>query len=438
MSIPLTTNGIASMAPDAQVEKSARGLAHQNKWQSLGQDTQAIWGLCKGSGKNPYQVAIDLSGPAFKCSCPSRKRPCKHAVGLLLLAQAEPNALNAAEQPDWVRGWLTGRVAQAARVKRPVGQIADAQAQARRAKRRAERVQHGIKALSLWLEDLVRHGLGTLPSEPSFWETQAARLVDAQAPGLARRVRHMATIPATGEGWPGRLLADLARLYLLLESFERLNTLPADLRDEIRSQIGWAQNQSELHEQTGERDHWLVIGQRDTADDTLHIRRTWLWGVQHHHAAMILDFAAPGKPFDAHLVPGIDLDADLVFWPSSFPLRAMVAARHAAKPIASLVGYTSIEDAMAAYGAGLAHTPWLERLAMPLSQVVPLRWREDWIVRDSHGCALPLEIPSREGWRLLSLSGGQPITLVGEWHRQYLEALSVWTGQDLVAIGGAE
>ena len=43
-----------------------------------------LWGLCAGSGKNPYQTIVDLSGPAYKCSCPSRKFPCKHALGLLL------------------------------------------------------------------------------------------------------------------------------------------------------------------------------------------------------------------------------------------------------------------------------------------------------------------------------------------------------------------
>lgn len=32
----------------------------------------AVWGLCQGSGKDPYQTQIDLIGPAFRCSCPSR------------------------------------------------------------------------------------------------------------------------------------------------------------------------------------------------------------------------------------------------------------------------------------------------------------------------------------------------------------------------------
>ena len=39
----------------------------------------------RGAGKTPYQVSVDLTGPAFRCSCPSRKFPCKHGLALLLL-----------------------------------------------------------------------------------------------------------------------------------------------------------------------------------------------------------------------------------------------------------------------------------------------------------------------------------------------------------------
>jgi hypothetical protein len=232
------------------------------------------------------------------------------------------------------------------------------------------------------------------------------------------------------------LLSDLARLYLLLESYHRLDALPAGLQQEIRSQIGWAQDQAELQQQPGERDHWLVLGRREAVVDRLQVRRTWLWGVQRRRAALILDFAAPGKPFNSALSPGTDLDADLVFWPSSVPLRATIAAHHAARPMASLPGYPSIEDAFTAYGAGLARNPWLARFLMPLAHVVPLPAGRAWIARDSQGCTLRLALPPNEGWRLMALSGGRPMALIGEWSRQHLEVLSAWTGQELVAIGG--
>ena len=69
----------------------------------------AVWGLCQGSGKEPYQTQINLIGPAFHCSCPSRNFPCKHALGLLLLlATAEDQFESAAPPPTntlWRPPW---------------------------------------------------------------------------------------------------------------------------------------------------------------------------------------------------------------------------------------------------------------------------------------------------------------------------------------------
>ncbi len=50
-------------------------------------------GLCQGSGRQPYQARVDLAEPAFKCSCPSRKFPCKHGLALLLLFAKTDTAL---------------------------------------------------------------------------------------------------------------------------------------------------------------------------------------------------------------------------------------------------------------------------------------------------------------------------------------------------------
>ena len=40
-----------------------------------------------------------------------------------------------------------------------------------------------------------------------FWQNMAARMVDSQAPGLARRVRELGELASSGEGWQSRVLA---------------------------------------------------------------------------------------------------------------------------------------------------------------------------------------------------------------------------------------
>jgi hypothetical protein len=85
MPLNLSADELLRLAPDTASVKAAKGLVIPTKWPRLGYDEAAIWGECQGSGSKPYQTQIDLSEPAFRCSCPSRKFPCKHGLALGLL-----------------------------------------------------------------------------------------------------------------------------------------------------------------------------------------------------------------------------------------------------------------------------------------------------------------------------------------------------------------
>ena len=89
-----TEKRVVELAPDDSSVNAARRLLNPALWSETGSTEILVWGKCQGSGKTPYQVSVDLAGPAFRCSCPSRKFPCKHALALLLL---------------WVRGSGGGR-----------------------------------------------------------------------------------------------------------------------------------------------------------------------------------------------------------------------------------------------------------------------------------------------------------------------------------------
>ena len=71
------------------------------------------------------------------------------------------------------------------------------------------------------LDDLVAKG--SCPSRKlpyGVWNTQAARLVDAQAPGLASRVRRLGLLPRSGSDWGERLADGLGRLALITDLYE--------------------------------------------------------------------------------------------------------------------------------------------------------------------------------------------------------------------------
>lgn len=95
-----TVERILALAPDSASAKAGQGLAGRRAWRSLGHADGTAWGECQGSGKAPYQAQIDLSEPAFRCTCPSRKFPCKHGLGLFLLLASEPVAFVEGSPPS--------------------------------------------------------------------------------------------------------------------------------------------------------------------------------------------------------------------------------------------------------------------------------------------------------------------------------------------------
>ncbi len=117
----------------------------------------------------------------------------------------------------------------------------------------------------------------------------------------------------------------------------------------------------------------------------------------------------------------------MAFYPGAYPLRALVKTRHDAPcPLAELPGHDTILTATGAYAAALARQPWLERFPMTLQNVVPQREGTVWLVRDAGEAALPLAPREDDGWPLLALSGGHPVTLFGTWNGDVLTPLSLF------------
>ncbi|NEA40308.1 SWIM zinc finger family protein, partial [Streptomyces sp. SID11385] len=160
-----TAEQVLSLAPDAPSRKAGSKLGTAGPWSGTGTtDEGVVWGLCEGSGSKPYQALADVAGPAYTCSCPSRKFPCKHVLGLLLLWSAGPGAVPKGEPPEWAGQWLEKRRGRAAKSTGPAPGTAakgDPEAARKRAERRAERVTAGARELEQRLADLVRGGLAS-------------------------------------------------------------------------------------------------------------------------------------------------------------------------------------------------------------------------------------------------------------------------------------
>lgn len=440
MSIAWNAEQILALAPDVSAAKAGNALAQKSKWLRLGFDSHAVWGECQGSGKEPYQTKIDLREPAFACSCPSRKFPCKHGLGLFLLLAANETAFTQKTPPAWVSEWLAKRdnrqEQRAQKETETKAKQVDAKAQVRRAEQRTKKVEAGLADLEQWLRDLVRQGLAAAQTKPpSFWTEQAARLVDAQAPGVARLLQQMAFLPHSGGKWQERLLERLSRLHLLLESYKRIETLPTALQADIRATIGWTQNQEDLLQQTGERDLWLATGQRTEEDERLRTQRTWIVGQTTGRPALILQFAFGRESFKEQLIAGSLVDAELVFFESAYPLRALLKSRGETINLAiPQTAYTNMIQVTEAYAKALSQNPWLELFPALLSAVTLIQAESRWFLRDTEGKGLPLSARFQQIGHLLAITGGHPLAIFGEWNGDALLPLGVWAEGKFISL----
>ena len=286
----------------------------------------------------------------------------------------------------------------------------------------------------------------------------AARMVDAQAPGVATALRGLS---GAASGGPGRLLAEYALLHLLIRAHERLDQLPDGLAAVVRSRVGYPVNKDDVLARPAVTDQWLVLAVREVTDAAVPGRRIWLRGRQTKRWAMLLTFAAPNgawqDPGTARLRPGTractpactTIPASRRCARSSAKARrpgAGCAARSGGRrrrPAHSVVGRPrtgpvahDVADAARRHARSRPARPAARRaggVRRPGGPRGRQARQKGGDLADGAGAALPLA--DRESlWTLLAVSGGQPVTVAGEWHPDGLVALTTWHGDQAVTL----
>ncbi|CAL9568060.1 SWIM zinc finger family protein [Streptomyces sp. enrichment culture] len=435
-----TVDQVLALAPDAASREAAGRLGTTGPWSGVGSyDGGTVWGLCSGSGK-AYRTVVavgDGAGPVSWCDCHGCGLPCEHALGLLLLWTGGDGAVPEGDAPAWARRWLAegqegatqGRKERKEPTVVPHHTGGPGATDAwRRAEERAARITAGATDLEQRLTDLLRGGLaGAEQPGHALWEETAARMVDAQAPGLASRVRELGAVPSSGPGWPVRLLEECALLHLLVRGWLHRERLPDGLAATVRSRVGLPTQA----DGPPVRDRWLVVARYDTADARLTTRRTWLYGVEEDRAVLLLSYGASGRPLEPPLPVGLALDAEVSAHPDT-GRRRVALGRRFEPPAPTPVRPRGVTASRAAvvYGEALREDPWLESVPVILERVVPVPDGDAWQLADADsGTALPLTpaAGNRPGlWRLVALSGGAPVTVFGECGHRGFTPLTAW------------
>lgn len=217
---------IDSLAPNAAAAANGRDLARKGRLRNLkiARDGTLLLGQCSGSGKEDYSVSADFinpAGPAFRCTCPSRQFPCKHALGLLYAC-----AGGAPFTPCDIPQDILDKRQKAARRQRqtkrdevpadaPVVKKASKAALVKKIRAQIE----GLGILEKIVLEIASSGLGLLNRQRSFeYLEQAKQLSDHYLPGAQAALRGFLLPFSAGQvddAIQTRALAELGRLHAL-------------------------------------------------------------------------------------------------------------------------------------------------------------------------------------------------------------------------------
>jgi hypothetical protein len=421
----LTEEQVLALAPDDASKKAGRDLSSPSKWVSKGANEQALWGECQGSGSKPYQTQVDLNGMAFKCSCPSRKFPCKHGIGLMLLYARQSSDFTTTAAPAWVSEWIAGREEKETKKKeKPTNETA----QAKRQQAREQSVEDGLAELLLWIKDIVRNGIIGIPEkDPSFFTNMARRMVDAKAPGMANLIKTAGNLNFFREGWQTEFTDLLVRMYLLIAGYTNKQDVSPALLEDLRSNIGFTQSQEELRVQKGVADTWLVLGKQTEEEDALTIERNWLYGTTTRQYALVLQFSAMSQGMPLSLIPGMFLQAELVFYPSAQPLRALIKSQSTTSNVPAVTGFKSWQEVAETETAYNSVLPLSVVRPFLLQQVTPVLHEGSWWLADSSKRLVKVKEDFTGMYKLMAISGGQPLDLAVLGSENNYEPLGIWS-----------
>ena len=431
-----------SLAPDDGTLTRAQSFASPRKWIFVERNERALWGECSGSGSEPYRAVVDMNGPAYKCTCPVKRFPCKHTLALLLMAaDGHVDTFGKNPPPQYVTDWLDNRDRRNAAKAEPRTEEQLAKSEASKDKTRTERLElmeDGIADLQRRLLDMVREGIAVLDNAtPEYFQDLAARMVDAKVGGLSRRIKSWASLRSDyPDDWHERLLAELGTLYLFTKAFKNFDKINEHLQTEILIQAGMSIKKEDLLNQKGIEDDWLVMAQIETKEeDNLTSRRVWLMGKESGKTVLVLDFAFGNMGFPSAWINGYVYHAEVVFYPSAYPLRVVVKSAELGKVFSQIIGYQDFIHFFDAYSKAVAQNPWLNDFPVLLANVIPVFNKNQFFLIDVNKkyitCQFDLNAENKDlnddiGWKIMALSGGKPIAIFGEWTGENLRPLSIF------------
>lgn len=428
-------------------------LAGDGRWKRWGQFEEWIWGECKGSSGELYQVSFSIPQLKGTCTCPSRQRPCKHIVALLLRHVRQAQPINADPVPPWLQNRLKQQKKVAEKAKQsavPASSTSPDSSQSKTPslgpakvgpvpmdKRQQERValaDTGIDLLERWLEDGLRQGLLSMcQRDASFWGDLIKRLIDCQLGGLANMVHDIAA-DCSGQIRFAVWLGKLARLHLLIRAYRQLHRLTPQQQEGVWGYLGRIYRKEEVVQRGAIRSglwEWIGTSQSVNTRTDVTTRRYWLLGSdgriathdEHYHRSQ----SQQSDPWQ--LLANRAFEAHYADYPALYPTRVLLLHRQIRSGSLEPVGYAGLSELLQAYASALKQDPWLRQFPAVCRNCTVHVLDDQYLeLRDQYDCKVIVVRPSKnfssEWVEKVNATG----CIFGWWEGWYFYPCSYWNG----------
>jgi len=470
--LTITTEQIESVAPDQASLNAASKLLKRAKWPMLEQNPEGtlLWGQCQGSGSTPYSMAVATHDLGAKCSCPSRKFPCKHSIALMWWFADNASEFTTGETPEWVAQWVSRRRGSTAKdaaegdtktkvslsdaaadANKPAKQLSaeeeqkkaerSAKQQQRNREKREQSILQGLDELDLWIADQIEEGFAGFETRAHKQsQTLIKRLVDAKAPGIALRVESAMSeyFAADLADRNDLLIETFGMLHLLANAYRQQQDLPSALQADVRQTVGWNIERDSLlkdSDATRVRGEWMVTGTREeTQTDRMIRQETWLMQIDsdEHPVAVLIDFVpvASGAGRTSLYRSGQTMNATVVYYPSSTPLRALLidpTLDTTSAPGEVPVTPDTMTDALCAFYEKRATNPWLAKWPISVGNTTIQRSSDERLWATDADASIAIAINAADAEKASVLLGLDNLTVHGLFDGKTLQPLAATT-----------
>lgn len=179
----------------ASAIKNGKSIFTQKKFTHLyrSEDQTFYMGECQGSGSSIYTTSVDMvkeEQPVFRCTCPSRQFPCKHAIGLLY-AMMKQEDFGIIEIPEDI---LNKRNRLAKREERVDTEDTKSEKKPKRSTtattKRFQKQLDGLHVAEQFIKDILQMGLAAfVNSNIKSYQTIVEQMGDYYLPGVQKEFK---------------------------------------------------------------------------------------------------------------------------------------------------------------------------------------------------------------------------------------------------------